>query len=250
MTDELLEPLDDELKSLFSAEARFPEAASAAQARVWQGVATALALPPVPSDAALTHTATAAKVSALSASAGLTKLVTVGVVTFALGGVSGAALYRAVVEPPLPVVIEVPVPQPAPSIEPSVRSSDAGEADAALPSAREPAPQTAERPRFKPAPAVDEPTTQSELARERAIIDVVRAAIARGHTDSALEAVARHEREFPHGRLREEREGLRILTLVRAGRVDQAKGAALRFKQEYPKSVLWPAIDSALQDAR
>jgi hypothetical protein len=245
MTDDLLEPLDDELKDLFAAEARFPEAPRAAQTRVWQGVATALALPPLPSDAPLAHTAAAAKASA---TVGLTKLVTVGAVTFALGGVSGATLYHAVVEPPPPVVIEVPVPRPAPSVEPSVRSSDAGEAPD--PSAREPAPSNAIKPRFKPAPAVDEPTTQSELARERAIIDVVRAAIARGHADSALEAVARHEKEFPEGRLREEREGLRILALVRAGRMDQAKGAALRFKQAYPNSLLWPAIDGALGAAR
>ena len=248
MTDELPEKLDPELAQLFSAEARFPHATQAQRARAWQRLESALALPALPANPGDAPIAQAATVGKASATLGLGKLLGVGAVTFVLGGVSGAAVYHAVAPPPAPVVIEVPVPAPA-LPEPSVRSPDASPSpDAALPQDAQPEPRELEKPRPRPSQPVEEPTTASELARERAIIDVVRAAIARGHADSALEAVARHAREFPEGRLREEREGLRVLALVRAGHREQAEAAMVRFKQRYPGSLLSPAIESALQE--
>ena len=254
MTDHLPEPLDDELKSLFAAEARFPEAPAEGRARVWQQLESVLALPPPP---ALPASPSLPEVSAVKAGAALSlgKVASVGLVTFVLGGVSGAGLYHAIVQPPPPVVIEVPVPAPAPSPEVRGAAADAGAqddagGDAGSDAGAAPAASRMRSARARHARDVEEPTSPSELARERAIIDVVRAAIARGHADSALAAVERHASAFPAGRLREEREGLRVLALVRAGRAEEARAAATRFKQAYPASLLWPAIESALAGLR
>jgi hypothetical protein len=250
MNDDLPEPLDDELRSLFAAEARFPEAPEPERARVWQRLESVLALPPI---SALPEATPSAHVTAAKAGAavGLGKLASVGIVTFALGGLSGAGVYHALVESRAPVVIQVPVPAPAPSLAASAPVSDAGvPGDAAVVQALAPPADERRTERVRRPRHVEEATSPSQLARERAIIDVVRAAIARGHADSALEAVARHASEFPTGRLREEREGLRVLALVRAGRVQEARAAAARFKQEYPASLLWPALERALAAGR
>ena len=122
------------------------------------------------------------------------------------------------------------------------RRTDAGSSDAFRP---EPVPPDAgARARVR---ATEPEGTASRLAAERAIIDVIRTAIARGHTNSALDAIARHARDFPRGRLSEERDGLRVIALARAGRRTEAVAAAERFRRAHPRSVLRPAIDAALQ---
>ncbi len=90
------------------------------------------------------------------------------------------------------------------------------------------------------------PMPASELARERTMVDAVRAAVQAGRAQEALRTIARHSREFPNGRLVEEREGLRIVALARLGRTDQANTLAARFRHRYPRSLLLPMIDSTL----
>lgn len=85
-----------------------------------------------------------------------------------------------------------------------------------------------------------------DLAAERALLEVVRAAVARDHPDVALDAIRRHERDFPRGELAEEREGLRVIALVRAGDRDEARARADRFRARWPRSVLLRAIDAVL----
>jgi hypothetical protein len=88
--------------------------------------------------------------------------------------------------------------------------------------------------------------TADLLGAERALIDLARTAIARGHVQDALAAIARHEDEFPRGRLSEERDALRVLALARAGRTDEARAHAERFREAHPTSPLLGAIDRAL----
>jgi hypothetical protein len=91
------------------------------------------------------------------------------------------------------------------------------------------------------------PSSGQELAAESAILDIARAAIARGEADHALAAVDRHAAAFPQGMLREEREALGVKALVLAGRGDDARAREARFRARYPESLFLPALESALR---
>jgi hypothetical protein len=84
------------------------------------------------------------------------------------------------------------------------------------------------------------------LAAERVLLETARAAVARGQLATAFDALERHAREFPRGRLGEEREGLWIQALLGAGRVDEARARFLRFRRSYPRSMLLPAFEASL----
>lgn len=128
---------------------------------------------------------------------------------------------RAVVSPPTP--IEEAVGEP-PSAPPGASTTEPAGPPAA------------------PSP----PSPADALAAERALIDVARTAVARHHPDVALDAIQRHERDFPHGQLTEEREGLRVIALARAGERDEARARAEQFRARWPRSVLLRAIDAVL----
>lgn len=82
----------------------------------------------------------------------------------------------------------------------------------------------------------------SNLAEERAILEMGRTALARGDHAAALSAVQKHERSFSSGRLREEREFLAIQALVGLGRQREAQSRAARFLNAYPRSMFAPAV--------
>jgi hypothetical protein len=86
----------------------------------------------------------------------------------------------------------------------------------------------------------------TELAAERALLEEARTAVAQGHGAEALDAVERHGRAHPGGRLSEEREALRIRALVAAGRTSEARERAARFKAAFPKSLLLPAVEASV----
>jgi len=98
-----------------------------------------------------------------------------------------------------------------------------------------------------PTPAEAPAAPGQELAAESAILDIARTAIARGEPDHALAAVARHASTFPQGVLREEREALAVKAFVLAGRGDEARARADKFRAKYPASLFLPAIESSLR---
>jgi hypothetical protein len=55
---------------------------------------------------------------------------------------------------------------------------------------------------------------------------------------AALALIAEHARRFPKGRLAEQREALRVRSLIGAGRADEARRAAAAFAVQFPRSVL------------
>jgi len=87
------------------------------------------------------------------------------------------------------------------------------------------------------------------LAAERALIDVARRAVGAGDGAAAMAAVSRHERTFPWGLLREEREALAIRALVLLGRVGEARARVAEFRARYPGSLMAPAVDRAVASA-
>jgi pimeloyl-ACP methyl ester carboxylesterase len=65
--------------------------------------------------------------------------------------------------------------------------------------------------------------------------------------DEALAALERHARRFVRGRLAEERESLRVPTLVMLGRSDEARRAAARFHARFPSSLCAPVVERPVE---
>ena len=94
-------------------------------------------------------------------------------------------------------------------------------------------------------PAEDD--RDSELARERALVETARTALFRKQSDG-IELLQRHSQQFPSGRLAEERESLLVQALVQAGRVEEARRRGASFRSKWPHSLLLPVIDAALRE--
>jgi hypothetical protein len=88
-------------------------------------------------------------------------------------------------------------------------------------------------------------TPSNPDALELGLLQRVRADVARGDFAAALDAIGEHERRFPAGRLREEREALRVKALSGLGKKDEARAAAQKFKSRFPRSVLSASIEEA-----
>lgn len=90
-------------------------------------------------------------------------------------------------------------------------------------------------------PAVASGSVGEALSAERALIDRARAALARGNTPAARQALAAHRTRFPTGQLNEERAALEIRVLRAEGAEGEAEAAQRRFEERYPGSILTPA---------
>ena len=99
-----------------------------------------------------------------------------------------------------------------------------------------------------PTPEPSTPTTShhAQLAAERALLERGRVALTRGDARGAEEAVEEHARRFPTGALSEEREALRIQVLIAAGKHRQAAEALGEFREQFPQSLLLPALDNEI----
>jgi hypothetical protein len=86
-------------------------------------------------------------------------------------------------------------------------------------------------------------------ALELGLLQRARAGVASGEFSTALEAIAEHQRRFPSGRLREEREALRVKALAGLGRNEEARLAAKRFRERFPQSVLSGRIEESIRPA-
>ncbi|HEX6278335.1 MAG TPA: hypothetical protein VFZ53_35055, partial [Polyangiaceae bacterium] len=93
------------------------------------------------------------------------------------------------------------------------------------------------------------PSVGNAYAVELSILQRARSAVAGGRFSSALDAIAEHQRRFPAGNLREEREALRVRALAGLGRADEARRAAESFRDHYPGSVLSPRIEETARPA-
>lgn len=155
--------------------------------------------------------------------------------SFVLGLIVGATLMRLDRRTPLPLAlpsVDPPVPTVrAPLVAPVVPTVVARAATPTPPSVR-----------------IDE--RDDDLAAERALLDVARTGVARGQPAAALDALERHARRFPRGRLTEERDSLRVQCLVQLDRADDARREAAQFHRRHPHSLLGPAVDAAVRAIR
>jgi hypothetical protein len=78
---------------------------------------------------------------------------------------------------------------------------------------------------------------------ELALLQRAHAAYTRHDFSGALTLVAEHARRFPKGHLAEQREALRVRSLVGSGRTEEAHRAAAAFAVRFPRSVLLPRLE-------
>ena len=184
------------------------------------------------------------------------KTVAIAVGIWLLGGATGAALYGALRPPQVHVVyVDRPAlarPPAAPPQEPANTTKEPAKAaeiaglSAGLPRLAAPLNAGLSHGAGAPSAAASAAGPSSELARERALLDLARASAAQGEPGQVLERVAEHTAQFPHGHLTEEREALAIRALLALGRESEARERAQAFRSAYPNSFLTPVIDSAL----
>jgi len=93
--------------------------------------------------------------------------------------------------------------------------------------------------------SVRTPTPQESYAVELGLLRRAQVAYASQDFSAALVLVAEHARRFPGGRLSEEREALRVRSLVGSGRVDDARRAVTAFAARFPRSVLLSRLREA-----
>jgi hypothetical protein len=239
MTRDDPKPLDQDVRERLEAEIAAVLAPDDARARVQQRVASTLglswghsggeAVEPREVPAPSTHAFARARVVPHI----LSPLVLVALaVSFGLGAVTGALVWRAAHAPPQPQVVYVDRDVSVP-----LAPASAGDAVVAAPA-----------PSSSPSSLATPPTSLvgSSLGAERALLDVARSAFGRGQGDEALAALARHEKLYPSGQLAEEREALAVRVLVSTQRGDLARARAARFRRLYPRSVMLPAVEAAL----
>ena len=78
---------------------------------------------------------------------------------------------------------------------------------------------------------------------------MARTQLAEGRPAEALGTVAKHEQQFPAGRLTEERESVWIQALVASGHFDAARTRAQAFRGHYPHSLSLRAVEEAVESA-
>lgn len=234
-----LPPLSKELAALREA-ARPPRPPAGFEDRVAAKLAQSmLTIPQAPSP---TGAATA------GAQLPLAKLISGGVLVLLTGVGLGVALDRNVLQPPpvvappsvpvAPVVVPVApvvVPEPPPIDPPKV----------VVPPPPKPVVPVVEAPPKPVVPVVEAPANpvggrDVSLSAERALLEVARAAMAKGDLPATFTALEKHERDFASGRLVEEREALFIQALHAAGREAEAASRTERFNKQFPDSLLAP----------
>ena len=226
---------DDDLEGILRAERDAEGAPDVAQGRVWSRVQGTLG---IAAGAGAAGTAASGQASATGAgiSAGLGVKTALALVSIVAAGAIGLVSTRHVREPARARVetgrTERP-PRTAPA--PIVVTPPAA---TAAPESPAPAPPRAASPR---------PDRDVDLEAERAALASARTAIATSDGAGAVTALADHVRRWPRGRLSEERDGLYVRALVLAGRPDEARARADRFRASHPGSLYQGVVDAAIR---
>ncbi len=132
----------------------------------------------------------------------------------------------------------------APEIAPTIAVPEAPAARASAPRL-----QPAQTPELAPSSRSQRPhrsmAPQESYAAELQLLQRAQSEYASHDFTNALMLVAEHGRRFPNGRLAEEREALRVRSLARAGRSDEAQRALASFAQRFPHSAFLPRLQDA-----
>jgi hypothetical protein len=96
-----------------------------------------------------------------------------------------------------------------------------------------------------PIPA-SQPSAADAFRAELRLLVEARDAVSRGDFSDALSRIVEHARRFKKSQLAEEREVLRIKSLVGLGRTQKALRAGSMFRARFPRSVLLPEMEQIL----
>ncbi len=230
MNDELGPPLDPLVLAALREEPKAPDEARA-RARSRLALAAAFAAVPRPSAKGGGPSVTSSAASGVGSHA-------VTVIAFLGGGVLGAFLHSTLFTPPPPQVVYLPPPI---SVATAVTRVDSPIATAATIG-------TVDVPAARPPPAaISAAPPVSQLDRERAMLDLVRAQMVAGNTDGALERLKVSRHEFPRAVLDEEREALTVEALVAAHHYEEARAAAEGFRRLFPGSLFTPTVEGSIR---
>jgi hypothetical protein len=100
-----------------------------------------------------------------------------------------------------------------------------------------------------PAPVRQATPSRSKVGAVRVelrLLEQARGAVAREDFLLAIQLLAQHAHQFKTGRLVEEREALRVKSLVGLGRRSAARRAAAEFEANFPRSPLLPTVSEML----
>lgn len=226
--------IPDELQRFVRAERARPELSPGARARLLARVAS-------------TRDAADMGISGRGARAwGVKKAVLLGatsLISFGAGWVSRALVMEA---PIRMVIVEKLSDKQSEETRPVAESEPV--ANSAAPNASRVAPSVPPTG-VAPAPlhaATSVPSSDSELAKERVLLNVAHAALARGNVQGTFDAIQEHGRAFPRGRLSEERDMLRVLAEARAQNRDRARSELDAFERRYPRSVFLTTLREAV----
>jgi len=158
--------------------------------------------------------------------------------SFMVGGIVGAGAYGAL---RAPRVERVYVERPAAVVQAPVPSVAPASSAAPAPSV---APESAPSSRAAtPTPSTSVASDRlASLAEQQALLDVARAAFARGDYAATLKTLTIHAKRFSKSVLAEEREALQIKALAASGRMPEARALAASFRTRHPQSLLSPSI--------
>jgi hypothetical protein len=78
-------------------------------------------------------------------------------------------------------------------------------------------------------------------------LEEARGALSTGHFSRALALLAAHAQDHPRSMLAQEREALKVKTLVAAGRYAEARAAGERFAASYPQGLLLDTVKASLR---
>jgi hypothetical protein len=147
---------------------------------------------------------------------------------------AAAALYSRVTRTPeIAPLVRVPE---APVVRASAPSLQPLEVPGLVPDTRSQRPHRASAP-------------QESYAAELQLLQRAQSEYASHDFTNALMLLAEHGRRFPNGRLSEEREALRVRSLARAGRGDEARRALASFAKHFPHSAFLPRLQEAARSA-
>jgi hypothetical protein len=156
-----------------------------------------------------------------------------------------------------PIAIEAPpVPSPPAEVVPAREEVMAVQEALPTPPAREPMPaapklsvhskQAKDATSSKSSTPIANGGSSLALEEEYRLIDTAHSAVSSGQFERALSLIDAHADRFPRGQLAQQRERLRIEALVATRRIDEARSAAARFRQQFPNGILRPSVERAL----
>ena len=118
------------------------------------------------------------------------------------------------------------------------------------PSREAPAPAAERAPVARPPRLARATSNGDRFTAGLELLQRAHAAYTRHDFSGALMLVTEHARRFPKGHLSEEREALRVRSLVALGRKDEAHRAAATFAARFPRSILLPRVEEGPESTK